>query len=114
MDTKQILEQVKKQQRKKKILSEVKRYKKYILKKYPNSILKITGNKKFYIVDSKGYRILKEEYKIPDGDNPYKTWKQTYMMLWSKHIVDRNNRKFSDERIIKYKNKSNRKNLKEK
>ena len=99
MDTKTTLKRIKKSKEKKEFLKQFNKYKDYILKKYPNSSLKIFEGR-FYVADATGARILRDEYNFPDSDSAYGAWKNTYDMLWSKHIVDRNNRKFSDERII--------------
>ena len=105
MDTRKTLNRIKKQKEKKELQLKFKKYKKYILKIYPNTTLKINSDKKYYLIDSEGYRLLQEEYRIPDCSTPYITWEKTYNLLWTKHIVDRNNRKFSPERELDFTSK---------
>lgn len=102
MDTTKTLERIKKQKEKKERQLKFKKYKKYVLKLHPDSSLNINPEGKYYLLDSDGYRILQDEYNIPDCDTPYLTWEKTYNLLWSKHIVDRNNRKFSPEREMNF------------
>ena len=100
MDTKSTLNRI---QKKKEISinkSWLQKYKSYIFEHFPESVLSMNQEGKFYIVDNRGARILRDEYCIPDSQTPLLAWKETHDMLWSKNIVDRNNRKFSDERII--------------
>jgi len=110
MDTKAILERIQKQKQKKTLLKQFKKSKKYVLNIYPNSVLKITINQKYYLEDENGFRILREEYCIPDCNTPFDAWNKTHRVLWSKHIVDRNNKKFSDERIIRESSKKDKTN----
>jgi len=102
MDTTKTLERIKKQKEKKERHKRFKKYKNYVSKLHPNPVLKINSNGKYYLIDSSGYRLLQDEYNIPDCDTPYLTWEKTYNLLWSKHIVDRNNRKFSPEREMNF------------
>jgi len=106
MDTQTILDRIQKQKEKKELQKNFKYYKKYVNKLYPNSVLKISDKNKFYIVNENGFRILRDEYSIPDCDSVFETWKKTYELLWSEHIIDRNNKKFSDERLINFKSKN--------
>lgn len=105
MDTVKTLNRIRKQKEEKLRQQKFNKYKKYVLKLYPNSKLQINSEGKYYISDSSGKRLLQDEYSIPDCDTPYLTWEKTYNLLWSKHIVDRNNRKFSPERDIDFTSK---------
>ena len=102
MNTHDVLNRVQKQKEKRERQKKFLKYKKYVCKKFPDATLKITSDKTFYIVDTTGRRVLQDEYNIPDCETPYITWEKTYNLLWSKQIVDRNNRKFNDERVINF------------
>jgi hypothetical protein len=102
MDTTKTLVRIRKLKEKKERQKKFNKYKKYVLKLHPESTLHINSEGNFYLLDSDGYRLLQEEYSIPDCDTPYITWEKKYNLLWTKHIVDRNNRKFSPERNIDF------------
>lgn len=93
MNSDEVINYIQRRKRRKEFL----KIKEKIQKFYPNSELKINSDNKYYLVDSKGFRILKEEYLIPDGNSIFDTWKNTYEMLWNKHIIDRNNNIFNDK-----------------
>ena len=84
-----------------KLSDSFKKIKKKVLKQYPNASTKMDLNGKFYLVDKNGFRILKDEFNIPNCDTIFEAWSKTLSMLWAKIIVVRNNNKFSDERLIK-------------
>ena len=102
MNTIEILNRIKEQKDIKERHKKFKKYKNSVIKGFPNATLKINTSGQYYIVDANGYRILQDEYCIPDCDTPFTTWEKTYNLLWSKKIIDRNNKKFSDERIINF------------
>lgn len=70
-------------------------------KLFPNARVERSRSGKFYMVDENGYRILTEEYNIPDCNTIFDAWKKTLQMCWARVIVMRNNAKFSDEKIMK-------------
>lgn len=100
MDATKTLARIQSKKEKKQFLRRFNRYKRYVLKLYPDSELRRNSVGKFYIVDSNGRRLLREEYRIPDCDTPYDTWENTYSLLWSSNLIERNTRKFSDDKII--------------
>ena len=100
MNTTKTLDRIKKQKEKKEFKQRFMKYKNYALKKFPEARLEMNLEGKFYVVDERGARILRDEYYMPEAETPFQAWKNTHDILWSKNIVDRNNRKFSDERII--------------
>lgn len=111
MDTVKTLERLRNQKVEKERKQKFNKYKKYILKLHPNSTLKMNSEGKYFLVDSTGKRILQEEYTIPDCNTPYITYEKTYSLLWTKHIVDRNNNKFSPERDIDFSSRSFKNNI---
>ena len=101
MKTKEVLGRVRRNQEKKQLQQDLIKFKKYISRLFLTPTLKRnfdTGD--FYIVDGNGFRVLQEEYKM-DCSKVFDTWEKTYDLLKTKDIIDRNNRKFSDERILK-------------
>tara|TARA_R110001583_G_scaffold6150_3_gene31957 strand:- start:1777 stop:2139 length:363 start_codon:yes stop_codon:yes gene_type:complete len=105
--------------------------KKTILKKYPNAKTVMDNSGKYYVAtedgrdicniqisqtvdnykfnQSEGYgegldgfnSALNKIAKIPHADSIMKAWLQTEVAIRSNHIVNRNNGKFSDEKIMK-------------
>lgn len=77
-------------------------YKKRVQRIYPGATTKMYLDKnvrKFYIVDKNGYRILNNEYYIRDSLTVFLAWKNTAEMIWNKKIIDRNNRKFDEDKM---------------
>jgi len=85
----------------KKSFDSFKKIKKKLLKLYPGAATKIDGNGKFYLIDKNGFKILKDEFDIPNCNTIREAWEKTLSMLWTQIIVIRNNNKFSDDKIIK-------------
>ena len=105
--------------------------KKKVLKKYPNAKTIMDKNGKYYVATEDGRDICNiqisqtinkyqfnqtEGYTegldnfnstlnkiaiIPDADTVIKAWSQAEVAIRSNHIVNRNNGKFSDEKIMK-------------
>ena len=105
--------------------------KKKVLKKYPNAKTMMDNNGKYYVATEDGRDIcniqisqtinkckfnqtegynegldnfnstLNKAAKIPHADSVMKAWLQTEVAIRSNHIVNRNNSKFSDEKIMK-------------
>ena len=105
--------------------------KKKVLKKYPNAKTMMDNNGKYYVATEDGCDIcniqisqtvnkyqfnqtegyiegldnfnstLNKVAKIPHADSVMKAWLQTEVAIRSNHIVNRNNSKFSDEKIMK-------------
>ena len=105
--------------------------KKTVLKKYPNAKTMMDNNGKYYVATEDGRDICNiqisqtvDKYKfnqtegycegldnfnsklnqiatIPHTDSVMKAWLQTEVAIRSNHIVNRNNGKFSDEKIMK-------------
>ena len=105
--------------------------KKKVLKKYPNAKTMMDNNGKYYVAtedgrdicnlqisqtvnkyqfnQSEGYgegldnfnSTLNKIAKIPHTDSVIKAWLQTEVAIRSNHIVNRNNGKFSDEKVMK-------------
>ena len=105
--------------------------KKTILKKYPNAKTVMDNSGKYYVATEDGRDICNiqisqtvEKYKfnqsegygegldgfnsalnkiakIPHANSIMKAWLQTEVAIRSNHIVNRNNGKFSDEKIMK-------------
>ena len=105
--------------------------KKTIQKKYPNAKTMMDNNGKYYVATEDGRDIcniqisqtinkykfnqtegyiegldnfnstLNKVAKIPHADSVMKAWLQTEVAIRSNHIVNRNNGKFSDEKIMK-------------
>ena len=81
--------------------NEYQKNKRKVQKLYPNASIKRDRYKKFYVVDGNGYKILQDEFDINNQLTIFETWKKTAEMIWFKHIIDVNNRRFSDDRIFK-------------
>lgn len=105
--------------------------KKKVLKKYPNAKTMMDNNGKYYVATEDGRDICNiqisqtiNKYKfnqtegyseglnnfnsalnkiatIPHADSVMKAWMQAEVAIRSNHIVNRNNGKFSDEKIMK-------------
>ncbi len=105
--------------------------KKKVLKKYPNAKTIMDNNGKYYVAtedgrdicniqisqtvnkyqfnQTEGYiegldnfnSILNQIATIPHADTVMKAWSQAEVAIRSNHIVNRNNGKFSDEKIMK-------------
>jgi ligand-binding sensor domain-containing protein len=105
--------------------------KKKVLKKYPNAKTMMDKNGKYYVATEDGRDIcniqisqtvnkyqfnqtegynegldsfnskLNKIATIPHADSVMKAWLQTEIAIRSNHIVNRNNGKFSDEKIMK-------------
>ena len=105
--------------------------KKKVLKKYPNAKTMMDNNGKYYVAtedgrdicniqisqtvnkyqfnQTEGYiegldnfnSILNQIATIPHADTVMKAWSQAEVAIRSNHIVNRNNGKFSDEKIMK-------------
>ena len=105
--------------------------KKKVLKKYPNAKTMMDKEGKYYVATEDGRDIcnlqisqtvnkykfnqtegygegldnfnstLNKIAKIPHADSVMKAWMQTEVAIRSNHIVNRNNGKFSDEKIMK-------------
>ena len=105
--------------------------KKTIQKKYPNAKTMMDNNGKYYVATEDGRDIcniqisqtvnkykfnqtegyiegldnfnstLNKIAKIPHADSVMKAWVQAEVAIRSNHIVNRNNGKFSDEKIMK-------------
>ena len=105
--------------------------KKTIQKKYPNAKTMMDNNVKYYVATEDGRDIcniqisqtvnkykfnqtegyiegldnfnstLNKIAKIPHADSVMKAWVQAEVAIRSNHIVNRNNGKFSDEKIMK-------------
>ena len=105
--------------------------KKKVLKKYPNAKTMMDNNGKYYVATEAGHDIcnlqishtvskyqfnqsegfgeglegfnskLNQIAKVPHADSVIKAWVQTEVAIRSNHIVNRNNGKFSDEKIMK-------------
>ena len=105
--------------------------KKKVLKKYPNAKTMMDNNGKYYVATEDGrdicniqisqtinkYQFNKTEgyvegldnfnstlnkiATIPHADSVIKAWSQAEVEIRSNHIVNRNNSKFSDEKIMK-------------
>ena len=105
--------------------------KKKVLKKYPNAKTMMDNNGKYYVVTEDGRDIcnlqisqtinkyqfnqtegyiegldnfnstLNKIATIPHTDSVIKAWSQAEVAIRSNHIVNRNNGKFSDEKIMK-------------
>ena len=105
--------------------------KKTVQKKYPNAKTMMDNEDKYYVAtedgrdicniqisqtvnkykfnQSEGYiegldnfnSTLNKIAKIPHADSVMKAWIQTEVAIRSNHIVNRNNGKFSDEKIMK-------------
>lgn len=73
-------------------------YKAFVIKHYPNSIIKCYNNK-FYIDNGYGDKIIASDMYINNSSNIFDTWKQTAIYLDNKSVLSRNNYKFSDEKI---------------
>ena len=105
--------------------------KKKVLKKYPNAKTMMDNNGKYYVATEDGRDIcniqisqtihkyqfdqtegygegldsfnakLNQIATIPHADTVMKAWSQAEVAIRSNHIVNRNNGKFSDEKIMK-------------
>ena len=105
--------------------------KKKVLKKYPNAKTMMGNDGKYYVATEDGHDIcnlqisqtvnkyqfnqsegfgeglegfnskLNQIAKVPHADSVIKAWVQTEVVIRSNHIVNRNNGKFSDEKIMK-------------
>ena len=105
--------------------------KKKVLKKYPNAKTIMDSNGKYYVATEDGRDIcniqisqtihkyqfdqtegygegldsfnakLNQIATIPHADTVMKAWSQAEVAIRSNHIVNRNNGKFSDEKIMK-------------
>ena len=105
--------------------------KKKVLKKYPNAKTMMDNNGKYYVATEDGRDIcnlqisqtvnkyqfnqtegynegldsfnskLNKIATIPHADSVMKAWLQTEVAIRANHIVNRNNGKFSDEKIMK-------------
>ena len=105
--------------------------KKKVLKKYPNAKTMMDNNGKYYVATEDGRDIcniqisqtvnkyqfdqmegygeglevfnstLNKIATITHADSVMKTWSQAEVAIRSNHIVNRNNGKFSDEKIMK-------------
>ena len=105
--------------------------KKKVLKKYPNAKTMMDNDGKYYVAtedgrdicniqisqtvnkyqfnQSEGYvegldnfnSTLNKIANIPHADSVIKAWSQAEVAIRSNHIVNRNNGKFSDEKIMK-------------
>ena len=105
--------------------------KKKVLKKYPNAKTMMDNNGRYYVATEDGRDIcniqisqtidkykfnqtegsgegldgfnsaLNKIAKIPHTDSVMKAWMQAEVAIRSNHIVNRNNGKFSDEKIMK-------------
>ena len=105
--------------------------KKKVLKKYPNAKTMMDNDGKYYVATEDGRDIcniqisqtinkyqfnqtegygegldnfnakLNQIAKIPHADSVIKAWMQAEVAIRSNHIVNRNNGKFSDEKIMK-------------
>ena len=108
-----------------------KKIKKIVQKKYPNAKTMMDNNGKYYVATEDGRDIcniqisqtvnkykfnqtegyiegldnfnstLNKIAKIPHADSVMKAWVQAEVAIRSNHIVNRNNGKFSDEKIMK-------------
>ena len=108
-----------------------KKIKKIVQKKYPNAKTMMDNNGKYYVATEDGRDIcnilisqtvskyqfnqsegfgeglegfnskLNQIAKVPHADSVMKAWMQTEVAIRSNHIVNRNNGKFSDEKIMK-------------
>ena len=105
--------------------------KKTVQKKYPNTKTMMDNSGKYYVATEDGRDIcniqisqtigrfkfnqsegfgeglegfnakLNQIAKVPHADSVMKAWIQTEVAIRSNHIVNRNNGKFSDEKIMK-------------
>jgi hypothetical protein len=78
------------------------RIKHKIQKQYPGASVKRDRFGKFYIVDGNGYKILQDEFEVPNTDTCLEAWVNSSVMVWYKHIIETNNQKFNDEKIFKF------------
>ena len=82
----------------------IKRYKtlkRRVLKKFPDAILHMDDDGKFYIADGKGFHIIPEEYVVPNARDVITAWENTEFMVKVDTMLDKNRRRFSDEKVAR-------------
>lgn len=78
-----------------------KQIKKSVLKKFPNARTEINSNKEFYVVDENGHRILDDILLYPSQSNSFDAWHMVNEAIKARQIIDKNNQRFSDDKICK-------------
>jgi hypothetical protein len=71
-----------------------------ILKQYPNALTKIDKKGKYYVDNGEGKRLIGKELMIPNFDTIEEAWVKTHQAIKIGEILDTNNNRFSDEKIL--------------
>ena len=75
--------------------------KKKIQKVFPNAKIVAITKGEYYVSDGTGRRLIPEYLMIPNSKNVYDAWFHAERGLWYHHLLERNKRKFSDEKVMK-------------
>ena len=77
--------------------------KKKIQKVFPDAKIIAITKKDHYVSDGSGRRIIPSYLMIPNSNNVFDAWLHAERGLWYHNILERNRRRFSDEKIMKKK-----------
>jgi hypothetical protein len=77
--------------------------KKKIQKVFPNARIVAANRGEYYVSNGAGRRLIPEYLMIPNSKNVFDAWLHAEKGLWYHNILERNRRRFSDEKIMKKK-----------
>jgi hypothetical protein len=86
-------------EREKRII-EFRKLKKKILKIFPDAKTEVIGDT-YYVSDGNGRRLIPEYLMIPNSGCVYDAWFHAVKGIWYHGILERNRRRFSDEKVMK-------------
>lgn len=78
-----------------------KQVKRVVQKQYPNATTAVDLDGRFYVADENGYRILRDMNLYPSQRDVYTAWIMVQQVTKIETIMNRNNQRFSDEKICK-------------
>lgn len=78
-----------------------KKLKRRFAKKYPGVHTKKDEYGLFYVADGNGYRLIPDEYTVPNVKTVLEAWENVEFMLKVDTMLEKNRKRFSDEKVMR-------------
>tara|TARA_R110002096_G_scaffold255776_1_gene449056 strand:+ start:1488 stop:1790 length:303 start_codon:yes stop_codon:yes gene_type:complete len=78
-----------------------KRVKRYICKRFPGAYTEQLPTGAFKVVDGSGVSVVNEELMMPPTYTVLGAWHQAKYSAWFSNMINKSNRAFSDDKILR-------------
>lgn len=75
--------------------------KRYVAKRFPGAHTIQNSDGSFKVVDGKGFSVVNEELMLPPSKTVLDAWETAKYSAWFSNMINKSNRAFSDDKILK-------------